>query len=210
MPCLAEIKRDELKSSRCLNDRSPSVLQKLVALLNENSTQETVSQAFGNWIDDMAGWEWYATLTFRNPNPRPHYTTYTEESGILYDGKTFQMVEYSNWSQVGWIAAHNALRRFNTALVMELDYINPAWVAVMELQKRGVPHWHMLVANVDDQRRMKWLDWWYKYYGIARILPYQQELGARYYLGKYLNKEVAEIQFSPLLKAKLNIDRNHI
>lgn len=42
---------------------------------------------------------------------------------------------------------------------------------------------------------MDWVDWWYENYGIARILPYKQELGARYYLGKYLTKEVADIQF---------------
>jgi hypothetical protein len=51
---------------------------------------------------------------------------------------------------------------------------------------------------------MSWVDWWYEHYGIARILPYQAELGARYYLGKYLTKEIADIQFSPALKAKLS------
>ena len=155
------------------------------SLLYENNIRERVSQAFGNWLDGMADWDWYATLTFRDPqDPR-----------------------FPGWSQVGWKSAHNALNRFNNALVTELRYINPAWVAVMELQQRGVPHWHLLVGLVPDQRRMSWVDWWYKNYGIARILPYQKELGARYYLGKYLTKEVSDIRFSPLLKAKLNIDK---
>ena len=153
-------------------------------MLHQNSIRERVSQAFGNWLDGMAAWDWYATLTFRDPqDPR-----------------------FPGWSQVGWKSAQNALNRFNTALVMELDYINPAWVACMELQRRGVPHWHLLVGLVGDQRRMSWVDWWYDHYGIARILPYQAELGARYYLGKYLTKEIADIRFSPLLKAKLDID----
>jgi len=151
-------------------------------LLYKDTTEKKIGQAFGEWIDGMASWEWYATLTFRDP----------------------QNPELPNWTKVGWIAAHNALKKLNNALVMELNYINPLWVAVMELQRRGVPHWHALVANVADQRRMSWVDWWYEHYGIARILPYQQELGARYYLGKYLTKEVADIRFSPALTAALS------
>lgn len=130
----------------------------------------------------MAAWQWYATLTFRDPeDPR-----------------------FPNWTKIGWKSAHNALQRFSNALVMELDYINPLWVACMELQQRGVPHWHLLVANVADQRRMSWVDWWFEHYGIGRILPYQQELGARYYLGKYLTKQVTDIRFSPALAAALS------
>lgn len=152
-----------------------------VVLLYQDTTGETVSQAFGGWIDGMAAWQWFATLTFRDPaDPR-----------------------FPNWTKVGWKSAHNALQRFNSALVMELDYINPLWVACMELQQRGVPHWHLLASNIDDQRRMSWVDWWFEHYGIARILPYQAELGARYYLGKYLTKEVAAIKFSPGLSAQL-------
>jgi len=151
------------------------------------NTREQISQAFGNWIDNMAAWQWFATLTFRDPrDPR-----------------------FPGWTQVGWKAAHNALNSFNNALVMELDYINPVWVACMELQHRGVPHWHLLVSNVGEQRRMSWVDWWFEHYGIARILPYQEELGARFYLGKYLTKEVADIRFSPGLTANLSIDKNN-
>lgn len=131
----------------------------------------------------MAPWEWFATLTFRDPaDPR-----------------------FPGWTRVGWKSAHNALNRFNGALVTEMQYINPTWVACMELQKRGVPHWHMLVSGVEDQRHMNWVDWWWDRYGIARILPYQQELGARYYLGKYLTKEVSDIRFSPALQVKLTM-----
>ncbi|MBA7712924.1 hypothetical protein ES703_121918 [subsurface metagenome] len=145
------------------------------------STKEDICQAFGRWIDGMAPWEWYATLTFRDPKD-PRFPT---------------------WTKVGWKSAHNALNSFNNALVQDLDYVNPLWVSVMELQDRGVPHWHALVANVADQRRMKWVDWWFEHYGIARILPYQAERGARYYLGKYLSKEQADIRFSPALDAQL-------
>jgi len=47
---------------------------------------------------------------------------------------------------------------------------------------------------------MSWVDWWFREYGIARVLPYEERLGARYYLGKYLTKEIADIQFSSNLK----------
>jgi len=129
----------------------------------------------------MTEWQWYATLTFRDPaDPR-----------------------YPGWTRIGWKSAQNALRSFNNALVMELDYTNPLWVACMELQQRGVPHWHMLAGNVGEERRMTWVDWWYEHYGIARILPYDRQLGARYYLGKYLTKQLTDLRFSPALQASL-------
>ena len=136
----------------------------------------------------MAKWEWFATFTFRDPaDPR-----------------------FPNWTKVGWKSAHNALQKWHSALVTAMDMANPTWVACMELQHRGVPHWHLLVGNVENQRRMDWVDWWYENYGIARILPYEEKLGARYYLGKYLTKEVADIQFSPLIYAQADrkVDKN--
>ena len=71
----------------------------------------------------------------------------------------------------------------------------------MEYQKeRGVPHWHLLMGGLGDERRMAWVDWWYEKYGIARIMKHDSKLGARYHMGKYLTKEVADIQYSPQLQ----------
>lgn len=142
---------------------------------------QAVSQELGKWLEGKADWNWYATLTFRNPeNPR-----------------------YPGWDKVGWKFAHNALGSLNNALIRMEDGQNPVWVAVMELQVRGVPHWHALVANVEGERRLSWMDWWFEHYGIARILEYKHELGARYYLGKYLTKQIADIRFSPALQADI-------
>lgn len=145
----------------------------------EPPAQESLRDAFGRWLSELADWDWYATLTFRDPvDPR-----------------------FPGWTKIGWAAAHSALRKFNSALVSELGFVNPLWVACMELQKRGVPHWHMLVGAVGDESRMKWVHWWYDHFGIARVLPYQEKLGARYYLGKYLTKNLSDIRFSPGLQA---------
>lgn len=143
-------------------------------------THDSLTGAFGEWLENMAEWEWYATLTFRDPqDPR-----------------------YPNWTKIGWISAHNALRKLNSAFVSATD-TNPLWVACMELQQRGVPHWHLLVGNTLGERRLYWKDWWDQRYGYARIFAYEKQLGARYYLGKYLTKRVSDIQFSPAMQAVL-------
>jgi len=71
------------------------------------------------------------------------------------------------------------------------------WVRCFEMQKeRGVAHIHALVAGVQGVRRMDMVDWCYRQYGIARILPYNPKLGAGYYLCKYLTKELSDVEFS--------------
>lgn len=55
------------------------------------------------------------------------------------------------------------------------------------------------IGKPTEERRMVWVDWWYEHYGIARILPYEEKLGAKYYLGKYLTKDLADVQASPQL-----------
>lgn len=145
-----------------------------------------LSQVWGNWLEDLGadlqGWDWFATFTFRE---------LTEKQQRLYPG----------WTRIGWGYAHRALQEWNLALMRRrFGDSQPYFMAMMELQKRGVPHWHILVGNTGNERRMDWVDWWFDRYGIARILEYNPRLGARYYLGKYLTKEVADIQASPQLR----------
>ena len=46
-------------------------------------------------------------------------------------------------------------------------------------------------------RRLDLVDWWHgNGYGFARVLPYKKELGGRFYLCKYLTKELGDIEFS--------------
>lgn len=137
--------------------------------------------------DDLDGWDWFCTFTFRDPSDpqRP------------------------GWTKPGWKYAHTALRKWNDAMLSAgmAGHRMPYWMAMMEYQHmRGVPHWHLLVGGTgvgtaNEERRMTWVDWWWQRYGIARILPYQAELGARYYLGKYLVKEMADVVASPQLRS---------
>ena len=144
-----------------------------------------IKAAWGDFMDEIGkqigGWEWFATFTFRDPeNPN-----------------------YPGWTKPGWKYAHRALWDWNDALLSATmgKLCIPYWIACMEYQHwRGVPHWHLLVANTANERRMDWVDWWYAHYGIARILPYQEKLGARYYLGKYLVKELADVVVAPRLR----------
>jgi|MudIll2142460700_1097286.scaffolds.fasta_scaffold57592_2 hypothetical protein len=70
---------------------------------------------------------------------------------------------------------------------------NPGFIAVSELQHhRNVPHWHLLMLNVATRRRLHFKDWWERY-GFARVLPYDRELGARHYVGKYLFKDYGTV-----------------
>ncbi|MBA7630161.1 hypothetical protein ES703_37674 [subsurface metagenome] len=148
-----------------------------------------LQQAWGNFLDqigrDLLGWDWYCTLTFRDPDEK-------------------QRRKAPNWTQPGWSYAHRALHQFTRTLLynrFDAGKEQPYWIALMEMQKwRGVPHWHLLMGNCGDLRRLDWVDWWWEGFGIARILPYHQELGARFYLGKYLTKDIADIQASPQLR----------
>jgi len=52
--------------------------------------------------------------------------------------------------------AHKGLREFNKALMgVQFGDSQPYWIACMEYQKhRGVPHWHLLMGGLGDERRM--------------------------------------------------------
>jgi len=144
---------------------------------------------WGDFLDkvgqELSGWDWYCTLTFRDPDEKQRRRSPT-------------------WTKPGWGYALRALREFTGELRgNRFGLSQPYWIAMMEYQHhRGVPHWHMLMGNCGNERRMDWVDWWWEGYGIARILPYNQELGARYYLGKYITKEMADMRFSPQLRER--------
>jgi len=127
-------------------------------------------QAWGEWISGLAEWQWFVTMTFRDPG-------------------------LSTWTKPGWSFAKRAWREFLKRSQPGLGEL--AWVRVFEIQSwRGVPHIHALVGNVDPSvRRMDLVDWSWKSFGMARILEYDAALGAQYYLCKYVTKELGDIEF---------------
>lgn len=53
-------------------------------------------------------------------------------------------------------------------------------------------HIHALMGNCYGIRRLTIMDKWFKRYGIARVLPYDRGKGARFYVCKYIVKQVAD------------------
>lgn len=150
----------------------------------EGTSQADLKQAYGDWLDQVGdrkgGWDWFATLTFRDRT--------LEEQRL-------------GWTKVGWKYSETACNAFLRHLG-DLKGLNDLWwVRCREIQRwRGVPHWHAFIGGVAELRRLDLVDWWHgQDYGFARVLPYEREKGARFYLCKYLVKELGDIRFSPNL-----------
>lgn len=84
--------------------------------------------------------------------------------------------------------AHNKLKRWLSALEKQ-EKRKIGYYKVMEFTRLGVPHFHLLMGNLDGVRRDKYWSIWFRDNGRARILPYNFKLGAGYYLTKYVVKD---------------------
>lgn len=147
------------------------------------SWRAELRQAWGSWLTELGkrrgGWDWWATLTFRDPT--------------LED-------QARGWTKVGWKYSGRAWDTFIRELGLRKGLHDVWWVYGREYQHwRGVPHIHALIGGVEKLRRMDMVDWWFERYGIARILPYNPGLGAGFYLCKYVVKELGDIQLSNTL-----------
>lgn len=152
----------------------------------EGISQAELKQAWGKFLtelgDKAGGWDWWATLTFRDR---------TEAEQAL------------GWTKVGWQYSGKAWDKLVTELGLRKGLHDVWWVRGREYQHwRGVPHFHGLIGGVANERRLTMMDWWYQRYGIARIEPYDRSLGAGFYLCKYVTKELGDIQFSEGLSLK--------
>ena len=154
--------------------------------LTKNTTKQELKQAWGGFLtelgDKSGGWDWWATLTFRDPELE---------------------AQKRGWTKIGWGYSGRAWDKFILELGLAKGLHDLWWVRGRETQRwRGVPHFHGLIGGVEDLRRMDLVDWWWERYGIARIEAYDRSLGAGFYLCKYVTKELGDIQFSKnLLRA---------
>jgi hypothetical protein len=113
----------------------------------------SLQDAWAVWIERLARWEWYMTLTFAES-------------------------VHPEAAEKRWGAF---VRRVNGRHGRAI-----AWVRALEYQRRGVIHFHALLAGMEflayNTVRQLW-PW-----GFSWIEPYQPGRGAHYYLGKYLAK----------------------
>jgi len=84
--------------------------------------------------------------------------------------------------------AHNRVKRWLNILERE-EKRKIGYYKAMEFTRQGVPHFHLLMGNLEGVRRDKYWDLWFTWNGRARILPYEPNLGAGYYLTKYIVKD---------------------
>lgn len=146
-------------------------------MLYNSSTSEQLKQAWGDFVDQVGGrkggWDWYTTLTFRDIERR------------------------GTWDKPGWSYTEKACNSFLRQLGALKGLHDIWWFRAREYQSwRGVPHWHLLIGGVGELRRDEAWGWWWQRYGFNRILPYDSSLGARFYLCKYVTKELGDIKFS--------------
>ena len=111
-------------------------------------------------------WDWFCSFTFRGEIVHPERA-----------GKTFMvLVSKINRSLFGsrWHRRKEGIR----------------WVRAMETQKRGVLHYHALIAGqgLQDLRRLTFMDEWDELAGYARIEPLRSSQAVYSYVSKYCVK----------------------
>jgi hypothetical protein len=110
-------------------------------------------------------WEWFATLTFAEPNVHPERAS-----------KCFRL----------WIAMANRMEYGHAWLRRGRGV---TWVRALEYQKRGTIHFHALLADVGKLRRLTLMDQWKTLAGFARIGAINDPARVRKYVAKYVVKE---------------------
>jgi len=120
------------------------------------------------WVEflDQWPWQWFVTLTFR----RSVSVEGAEKVFRVFISKINRELFGSRWAKkphggIGWVCA--------------LEYQRP----------RDVPHFHALLSNVEDLRRLTWMDTWDELAGYARIQDIRSKYAVRRYIVKYCLKE---------------------
>jgi len=148
---------------------------------NPEGLMRRARNEFGAWLS-LPRWEWYTTHTFK--------------------------AEYVSQKQAdaAWYAWFNSVRQAAKARGYTPSVYGehaPFYFRVVEYQDRGTLHFHSLIGNVGDIRRLLFKDFW-ELNGFARVEKYEPGKGANFYVGKYLTKvEDGDIRFSHNLRTQL-------
>lgn len=128
---------------------------------------------------DRYKWDWFATLTFTDQiHPEAADKAYRVWISELQQAVAGKHYEKKPRDQVRWVRG-------------------------LEWQKRGVIHFHALLAHRFDlnlcQRRLSWMDEWTRLTGaVSRIYPCNDDSAVRAYIAKYCGKG-GEVDCSPNL-----------
>lgn len=137
---------------------------------------------FGDWLS-LPAWDWYTTHTFK---------------------ASFVSRKEADRHWYSWL---NGLRISAKAKGLTPSVYGseaPFYFRVAEYQERGTLHYHALIGNVGDIRRLLFKDIW-ELHGFARVEKYEAGKGANFYVGKYLTKAGGDIRFSHNLIAHLTL-----
>jgi len=142
-----------------------------------------LTQAWVSFITQFEPFELYLTLTFREE-------IHPEQA----DRRFKRFIRHINESLFG--------RRYRE------KGKGVYYVRALELQRRGVLHFHALLGGerVRRLRRLSLMDKWWEDNGFARVERYEKSKGAKSYLSKYVFKggEI-DIHMPPYLKESFGL-----
>lgn len=121
--------------------------------------------AYAHFIELLGPWDWYATLTFREA-VHPEQAVKRCQRWLRVLNQEVYSRRFRERGQGCW------------------------WVRSLEMQKRDVVHFHMLLGGVGNKPRRKYYErLWNLENGFASIYPYDPLRGARFYCAKYVLKQ---------------------
>ena len=129
-------------------------------------------------------WHWFCTLTFRARHERSFGGVHPERADKAFRFFVSCLNRHcfgKNWHR----RPHGGVQ----------------WARGQEFHKDGRIHFHAVLAAPECDlnhlaRRMDWVDWWWREFGIARIEPPQSQQDICEYVSKYVVKD-GEVDFSP-------------
>lgn len=146
-----------------------------------------VKEEFGKWLSQY-DWDWFFTGTYR----------------------------FINISKIG---IYHTFLSFLNHISEESGFVVPKFWVGLEMQgTREIPHIHSLIKfeGIKNPKRLircdRWWKWWFERYGRNRIELYNKNLGAGYYLAKYIYKPESLVYWDICMNLEdwLEIRKNYL